>query len=150
MCSFYLKYFPATFISMKSLFPLNGRLVGQLLCFSAQFCSQQSSLCVTNWGEKSSEIPWKSLNPGNCNEGVARLQSIGPIVYSCMDSVVLQGASMTHNALQIPLLFRINKGEWGLIPWFVLQNLNPAPLFTKITIKIRRKKCALFNVSNVP
>lgn len=49
------------------------------------------SLC-NELGEKSSEIPWNSPNPGNCNEEVARLRSIGPIVYSCMDSMVLQGS----------------------------------------------------------
>lgn len=73
------------------------------------------SLCVQLWGwvEGGSGIPWNSPNPENCNEGVARLQSIGPFVSCCMDSAVLQGASTTHNALQIPLPFRFNKEEVG-------------------------------------
>lgn len=76
--------------------------------------SPNSPLFVKQSGEKSCEIPWNSPNPGNCNEAVARLQSIGPIVGSCMDSVVLQGASVTHNAPHIPLLFRIV--ERGVVP----------------------------------
>jgi len=50
----------------------------------------------------------KHSNPKNCNEVVARIQSIGATVASCMDSVALLGvggASMTHNAPCIPLLF---------------------------------------------
>lgn len=44
-------------------------------------------------------------------------------MYSCMDSMVLQGASMTHNAPRIPLLFRIDGGEWGVAHNFLFHDL---------------------------
>lgn len=94
-------------------------------CWASQLSSAPNShffVCpIVGWGVGGgSGIPWNSPNPENCNEGVARLQSIGPFVSCCMDSAVLQGASMAHNALQIPLLFRFNKekvGGYSMI-WF--------------------------------
>lgn len=136
--------FAATLISKKSLFTLNA-----VVLLSSVQLPTVISLCA-HLGKKS-EIPWKSPNPGNCNEGVARLRSIGPIVDSCMDSMVLQGASMTHNAPCIPLLFRIVEGEWGVAHNFlfhdlVCRNLNPTHLFTlKISMNSRKKKQLSFS-----
>lgn len=84
-------------------------------CFTCQPSSAHSILpFVCGTGRKQ----WISLKLpifGNCNEGVARLPSIGAIVYSYMDSVVLQGTSVTHNALHIPLLFQNWRGGGRLM-----------------------------------
>lgn len=98
-------------------------------CCVSQICSVPNRhFFVDRLKGKSCEIPWSFPNPGNCNEGVARLQSIESFVDLCMDSVLLQGATMTLNAPCIPLLFRIVEGSWGshtfFSPCFASQKQN--------------------------
>lgn len=49
--------------------PSQARLVGQLLRFSAQFCSQHSSLCLWDWAENR-DFPWNSPYLGIVMKGL--------------------------------------------------------------------------------